>query len=212
MIAETYFDLSEYEQNYDRLKNEFVDSYIDNDVESFNDLQIEWYEKCLKNTELEWTVNFDGDIGWFPKVFSNDGVVVWEVIEKIKNKNGGMNPTVAQNLSVSFCKILKFLKNIPNKPSGEFTAARVMLYHFVLQEAKLAPPFPHRGKGKALKDLSLQYGVSSDNLKKKFNVIMPSDGKSGYGIEDAKMVREYIMNNNPSALPTFENMTKHIFI
>lgn len=211
MNTETFFTLGEYKQNYDKLRIEFVEAYEDNDEEEFISLQLEWYQKCSLNTELEWTV-FDGDIGWFPKVFFNDNVLIWEVIEKFRNEKGGMNPTVAQNLSVSFGKILKFLNQRLIKPESKFTAARAMLYHFVLQEAKLEPPFPDGSKGKALESLSIRYRISKDNLKNKYNDIMPSDGKRGYNKEDAKVVRDLIIANNPTALPTFENITKHLLI
>lgn len=211
MNTEIFFTLAEYKQNYDKLKTEFVKAYEDNDEEEFISLQIEQYQKCSLNTELEWTV-FDGDIGLFPKVFFNDNVVIWKVIEKLRNENGGMNQTAAQNLSVSFGKILKFLNQKLMKPKSKFTAARAMLYHFVLQEAKLEPPFPDGSKGKALESLSIRYGISKDNLKNKYNDIMPSDGKRGYNKEDAKMVRDLIITNNPTALPSFENITKHLLI
>ena len=44
MITETYFTLTEYKKNYDRLRDEFVNSYEDNDEEEFISLQIEWYQ------------------------------------------------------------------------------------------------------------------------------------------------------------------------
>lgn len=211
MSQETFFTLTEYKENYERLKGLFIDAYMDNDEEEFISLQIDWYQRCLENTKLEH--GFAGDtIGWFPKSILDGNGVIWEVNEKIRNENGGIDQTIAQNLSVSFGKIIKFLNQKLNQPKSNLSAARAMLYHFVLQEAKLEPPFPDGGKGKALEKLSNRYGLSKDNLKNKYNDIMPSDGKRGYNKEDAEVVREFIRVNNPAALPTFENITKHILL
>ena len=209
MSTETFFTLAKYKQNYDRLRDEFVDAYEDNDEEEFISLQIEWYQRCLENTRLER--GFVGDtIGWFPKSILDGNGVVWEVNEKIRNENGGIDQIAAQNLSVSFGKILNFLKQELNKPKAKLTAAGAMLYHFVLQKSKLEPFFPDGGKKKAIESLTLRYGLSYDNLKNKYNVIMPSDGKRGYSKKDAEAVRNLIITHNPTALTTFENITKHI--
>ena len=65
---------------------------MDNDEEEFISLQIEWYQRCLKNTELKCDC-FAGDtIGWFPKVLLRMEGVIWEVNEKIRNENGGIDP------------------------------------------------------------------------------------------------------------------------
>lgn len=211
MNQEIFFTLAEYKQNYERLKNEFVDAYVDNDEEEFISSQVEWYQRCLDNTILEFGIIADS-IGWETKAVKSLKGIVAVVNKKIRNERGGIIKETAQNLNVSFGKIVKFLKKKLNEPIPELTAARAMLYHFILQEAKLEPPFPDGRKEKALETLSIRYGISKDNLKKKYNIIMPSDGKRGYNKEDSKMVRELIRINNPTALPKFENITKHILI
>ncbi len=210
MNQEIFFTLADYKQNYERLKNEFVDAYVDNDEEEFISSQVDWYQRCLDNTILKHGILGDS-IGWDTKAKFSPERFVGVVDKKIRNERG-LDQEAIQNLNVSFGKIVKFLKKKLNVPIPELTAARAMLYHFILQEAKLEPPFPDGRKEKALETLSIRYGLSKDNLKKKYNIIMPSDGKSGYNKEDSKIVRELIRINNPVALPVFENITKHILI
>jgi len=211
MIEEIFFTLTEYKRNYERILNEFVNAYEDNDEDEFISLQTELYQKCLETAKIER--GFAGDtIGWFPKSLLNGNGVIWKVDEKIRDKNGDIDRTVAQNLSVSFGKILKYLKGEAVKPKTDFSATKAMLYHYVLQEAKLEPPFPDGGKEKALENLSKRYGFSKDNLKKKYNSILRSGGKRGYKQGDAVAVLEFITTNNPSAMPTFKNITEHVLI
>ena len=214
MNTEIFFTLAEYKQNYDKLKNDFINAYIDNDEEEFIALQTEWYQRCLDNTILEHGILADS-VCWDTKaMFTGEGFV--KVVDNIvRNERGGVIKETAQNLNVSFKKILKFLKKKSDTPvtkiGAEISAAQVMLYHYTLQEAKLEPPFPDGGKEKALETLSMRYGFSRDNLKKKYNVIMRG-GKKGYSKDDAKKVQELIKNNYPTALPLFQDITKHILI
>lgn len=214
MSREIFFTLSEYKQNYERLKNKFIDAYIDNDEEEFIERQIQLYILCLKNTVTE--VQLRGDTIVNDTVPSVTGVeFVHEVDQKIRNERGVILPEVCQNLNVSFSKIVKFLQekeNLPKDKGGaELSAAQAMLYHYILQEANLEPEFPVGGKIKALESLSLRYGPSANNLKKKYNVIRRG-AKRGYDEEDALIVRELIIKNHPTVLPLFQDMTKHILI
>lgn len=214
MNTETFFTLAEYKSNFERMKENFVDSYIDNDEEEFIAIQTEWYQRCLENTKIEHGFLADG-VGWDTAAMLTGENFVWEVDKKVRTKEGGINKEVASNLNISFKKILKFLKKKSNTPltkiGTELSAAQAMLYHYILQEAKLEPPFPDGGKEKALETLGLHYGFSKDNLKKKYNVIMRG-GKRGYSEDDAKKVRDLIKNNYPAALPLFQDITKHILI
>ncbi len=213
MNTETFFTLGEYKQNYDKLKTEFVEAYEDNDEEEFISLQIEWYQKCSLNTELEWTVSFDGDIDWFPKVFFNDSIIMWEVIEKIRNDNGGMNPTYAQNLNVSFKKILNFLNLKQEKVTlvrdiGKPFAAQWALYHYFLQQSNIMPPFQE--KLNEIKTLAKEYRIGWKNFEMKYNVINNSQGLEGYTEKDVKTVILLLKENFPSLIPEFEKLTLHV--
>ncbi len=212
MITETFFTLTEYKSNFERMKKEFVDAYIDNDDEEFLELQTEWYQKCLENTKIEYGILADG-VGWDTAAMLTSENFVWEVDNKIRKKEGGINKDVASNLNISFKKILKFLQEKENPPKenggDELSAAQAMLYHYILQEANLEPEFPVGGKIKALETLSLRYGPSTHNLKKKYNVIRRG-AKRGYSEEDALIVRQLIIRNHPNVLPLFQDMTKHI--
>ena len=214
MNTRTFFTLGEYKQNYEKLKTEFVEAYEDNDEEEFLELQTEWYQRCLENTKIEYGILADG-VGWDTVAMMTGENLVWEIDKKVRTKEGGMNKEVAANLNISFKKILKFLKKKSDSPltkiGAELSAAQAMLYHYILQEAKLEPPFPDGGKEKALETLGLRYGFSKDNLKKKYNVIMRG-GKRGYSEDDAIKVRELIKNNYPSAFTIFQDITKHILI
>ena len=212
MNIETFFTLGEYKQNYDKLKTEFVEAYEDNDEEEFISLQIEWYQKCSLNTELEWTV-FDGDIGWFPKVLFNDKVAIWKVIEKFRNKNGGMNQTDAQNLNVSFKKILNLLNLKQEKVKyvrdiGKPSASQWSLYHYFLQKSNIMPPFQE--KLKEIKALSKDYGIGWKNFEMKYNVINNSQGLEGYTEKDVKTVILLLKENFSSHIPEFEKLTLHV--
>ena len=213
MSQEIFFTLDDYEQNYERLKKEFVDAYIDNDEEVFISLQVEWYEKCLENTILEYGIIADS-IGWETKALRSHKGIVGVVDKKIRNDRGWINKETAQNLNVSFKKILKFLKEELNTPkpknNAELKAVQAMLYHFVLQDAKIEPKFLPGSKGKALDKLSSRYGLSQTNLKNKYNLLLTSDGKKGYTKDDAIKVRDLLMISHPTALNSFEVMTKHI--
>ena len=212
MNTKTFFTLSEYKQNYDKLRTEFVEAYEDNDEEEFLELQTEWYQRCLENTKIEHGILADG-VGWDTAAMMTGENFVWEVDKKVRTKEGGINKDVASNLNISFKKILKFLKekeNPPKKNCGdELSAAQAMLYHYILQEANLEPEFPAGGKIKALETLSLRYGPSTNNLKKKYNVIRRG-AKQGYNEEDALIVRKLIIRSHPNVLPLFQDMTKHI--
>jgi len=214
MSTETFFTLAEYKKNYDRIKNEFINAYIDNDEEEFIALQTEWYQRCLKNTILKVGIVADCiRLDTEAMITGEDFVKV--VDNKVRNERGEVFMETAENLKVSFSKILKFLKIKSDTPltnnGAKLSAAQAMLYHYILQEAELEPEFPMGGKEKALESLSLRYGPSMSNLKKKYNVIMRG-GKRGYSEDDAKKVLELIKNTCPSALPLFQDITKHILI
>jgi hypothetical protein len=212
MGQETFFTLSEYKENYERLKGVFIEAYVDNDEEEFISLQIEWYQRCLDNTKLKH--GFAGDtIGWFPKSLLDGNGVIWEINEKIRNEDGGIDQIAAQNLSVSFKKILTFLqllqeKTISAKDPGKPSAAQWALYHYYLQKNNILPPFHE--KLKEIKALSKEYGIGWKNFEMKYNVINNSQGLEGYSEGDVKRVLLLLNDNFPSLIPEFEKLTLHV--
>ncbi len=211
MNTEIFFTLAEYKQNYDKLKNDFINAYIDNDEEEFIERQIQFYVVCLKNTVTK--VQFRGDSMDKDTVPSITGVdFIHEVDLKIRNEKRVVLPEVCQNLNVSFSKIVKFLQeklNVPKAKFKEISAIQAMLYHYVLQEVNIEPDFPPGAKEKALETLSLKYGISKSSLKKKYNVLLKSGGKEGYSEEDAIKVRNLLRDSYPTALNSFEDITKY---
>lgn len=207
MITQTYFTLAEYKQNYDRLLNEFVEAYEDNDEGEFIPLQIEWYQKCLENTKLEWGLVGD-TIGWLPKILVNGNGVIWEVNEKIRNENGGIDPTAAQNLSVSFGKIIHFLLQ-KKEPTAQIAQAQLALYYYILHDQKLVPRFQR--KVKEIEELSAQYGLNAKNFQLKYNEISNTKGQEGYSKVDVDVVKQLLKKNYPSVLDFLEELTEHIY-
>ncbi len=211
MNTEIFFTLAEYKKNYDKLKNDFINAYIDNDEEEFIERQIQLYVVCLKNTVTK--VQFRGDSMDNDTVPSVTGVdFIKEVDLKIRNERRVVLPEVCQNLNVSFSKIVKFLQeklNVPKAKFKEISAIQAMLYHYVLQEVNVEPDFPPGAKEKALETLSLKYGISKSSLKKKYNVLLKSGGKEGYSEEDAIKVRNLLRDSYPTALNAFEDITKY---
>jgi hypothetical protein len=137
---------------------------------------------------------------------------IHEVDLKIRNEKRVVLPEVCQNLNVSFSKIVKFLQeklNVPKAKFKEISAIQAMLYHYVLQEVNIEPDFPPGAKEKALETLSLKYGISKSSLKKKYNVLLKSGGKEGYSEEDAIKVRNLLRDSYPTALNSFEDITKY---
>lgn len=211
MNTEIFFTLAEYKKNYDKLKNDFINAYIDNDEEEFIERQIQLYVVCLKNTVTK--VQFRGDSIDKDTVPSVTGVdFINEVDLKIRNERRVVLPEVCQNLNVSFSKIVKFLQeklNVPKAKFKEISAIQAMLYHYVLQEVNIEPDFPPGAKEKALETLSFKYGISKSSLKKKYNVLLKSGGKEGYSEEDAIKVRNLLRDSYPTALNSFEDITKY---
>lgn len=206
MITETYFTLSEYKQNYDRLKDEFVNAYIDNDEEEFISLQVAWYQRCLENTTLEHGVIGD-TIGWFPKSALNGNGVILEVNEKISSGNGVINQIAAQNLSVSFSKIIRFLLK-KDEPKAKLSQAQLALYYYILHDQKLVPRFQR--KVKEIEELSAQYGLNAKNFQLKYNEISNTDCQEGYSKDDVNVVKQLLEKNYPSAVQFLEERTKNI--
>lgn len=213
MQTETFYTLSEYKLNYKRLLNEFMSAYEDNDAEGFISLQIQWYQKCLENTKLASGVFLDG-MGLRTKPMMSNEDYLWEVNEKIKNESGMVDKHLAQNLNISFSKIISFLENVVEPKSTnnfQLSAAQAILFHYVLQEAKLEPQFPAREKGKCLEELAKRYGGSPGGLKKKYNLFL-KDRNKAYSEEDAIIVQQLIKISHPKLLPKFRDITKHYLI
>lgn len=206
MSTQTYFTLFEYKQNYDRLKDEFIDAYVDNDEEAFLALQMEWYQKCLENTQLEHDIAGDS-IGWFPRSLLNGNGVIWEVNEKIRNENGGIDREAAQNLSVSFSKIIQFLMQ-KNEPARKLSQAQLALYYYILHDQKLVPRFQR--KVKEIEELTEPYGLNPKNFQLKYNEISNTKGQEGYSKADVYVVKQLLEENYPSALQFLEDLTRHI--
>lgn len=207
MTTQTYFTLAEYKQNYDRLRDEFIDAYVDNEEEEFISLQIEWYQKCSENTKLAWGLVGDS-IGWYPKILENGNVLIWEVNEKIRNKDGEIDQTAAQNLSVSFGKIIRFLLQ-KKEPAPQLAQAQLALYYYILHDQKLVPRFQR--KVKEIEELSAQYGLNAKNFQLKYNDISNTKGQEGYSKDDVEVVRQLLEKNYPSALDFLEELTQHIY-
>src|SRR5680860_1533729 len=170
MNQEIFFTLAEYKQNYERLRNEFIDAYVDNDDEEFISSQVEWYQRCLDNTILEFGIIADS-IGWETKAIKSLEGIVGVVNKKIRNERGGIIKETAQNLNVSFKKIIEFLEEksleLIKKGKQGHSAAQWALYHYILQESKIKPAFNY--KTKELEELSILYGRSAKNLEMRYN-------------------------------------------
>ena len=212
MNQEIFFTLAEYKQNYERLKNEFVDAYVDNDEEEFISSQVEWYQRCLDNTILEFGIIADS-IGWETKAIKSLEGIVGVVNKKIRNERGVIIKETAQNLNVSFKKILKFLekeKQNARKVEGPTSQAQWALYHFILQECGIKPRFQNREK--EILDLAKEYGVGMKNLQLKYNKIFYSTGnREGYTENDVHVVKLLLERNYPEAIPQLIILTKHVF-
>ena len=207
MTTQTYFTLAEYKQNYDRLRDEFIDAYVDNEEEEFISLQIEWYQRCSENTKLAWGLVGDS-IGWYPKILENGNGLIWEVDEKIRNKDGEIDQTAAQNLSVSFGKIIRFLLQ-KKEPKVELTQGQLALYYYILHEKKLVPRF--QKKVKEIEELATQYNLGPKNFQLKYNEISKAKGQEGYSKVDVDIVRQLLEKNYPSALDFLEELTQNIY-
>jgi len=212
MNQEIFFTLAEYKQNYERLKNEFVDAYVDNDEEEFISSQVEWYQRCLDNTILEFGIIADS-IGWETKAVKSLKGIVAVVNKKIRNERGGIIKETAQNFNVSFKKILKYLekeKQNACKIEGPTKQVHWALYHFILQECRLKPRF--QNKAKEILDLAKEYGVGMKNLQLKYNKIFYSKGnREGYTEDDVRAVKLLLEKNYPEAVPQLIKLTKHVF-
>jgi hypothetical protein len=211
MNQEIFFTLAEYKQNYERLKNEFIDAYVDNDDEEFISSQVEWYQRCLDNTILEFGIIADS-IGWETKAIKSLEGIVGVVNKKIRNERGGIIKETAQNLNVSFKKILKYLekeKQNTSKVEGSPTQVQWALYHYILQECKLKPRFQH--KVKEISNLAEEYGIGYKNLQLKYNQISNSGGQEGYTEDDVLAVKLILERNYPKAIPKLNILTQHIF-
>ncbi|MFV8224782.1 hypothetical protein [Christiangramia aquimixticola] len=210
MIDEIFFTLTEYKRNYEKIKNDFVNAYEDNDEDEFISLQTEWYQKCLETAKIDR--GFAGDtIGWFPKSLLNGDGVIWKVYEKIRKENGEIDRMVAQNLCISFGKILKFLKTRETEAISEkdikTTAAQWALYYYFLQENKIMPPFHE--KTSEIKALAKEYKIGWKNFEMKYNAINNSRGLEGYSNKDIQAVLILLKNDYPSLIPQFEKMVFH---
>lgn len=215
MSTETFFTLAEYKQNFDRLNKEFINAYVDNDEEEFISLQTDWYQKCLKNTILEHGIVADS-VGMFTKAIISGEGYVRIVDEKVRSENGIINPEVAQNLNVSFTKIIKFLRNRDqNRTQNSYqssstpTQSQWALYHYILQESRIKPRFQQ--KVKEITDLAEKYGVGFKNLQLKYNQIDHSGGQEGYTEIDVNVVEKLLAKKYPSAIPNLKKITQHVF-
>ena len=207
MTTETFFTFAEYKENYTTLKNEFVDAYVDNDEGDFISLQIEWYQRCLENTKLDYGIVADS-VGWDTKAMITGEGFVGVVDRKIRNDNGGIDQTAAQNLNVSFSKIIRFLLQ-KKEPIAKLTQAQLALYYYILHEQKLVPRFQH--KIKEIEELTELYGLHPKNFQLKYNEISNSNGQEGYSKNDVDVVRQLLEKNYPSAIPFLEKLTQHIY-
>jgi len=212
MNNETYFSLAEYKLNFERLKSDFVNSYIDNDEKEFISRQIKWYETCLKNTVLERLIGGDCIMIDTRPRLTKKGYIL-EVDEKIRNEAGTVNPETCQNLNVSFKKIVEFLEEksleLIKKGKQGHSAAQWALYHYILQESKIKPAFNY--KTKELEELSILYGRSAKNLEMRYNEISNSKGLEGYSQKDVIIVEDLLIENYPSAILELKKITQNIF-
>lgn len=207
MMRETFFTLAEYKQNYDRLKKEFVDAYIDNDEDEFIQRQIEWYKICLKNTIAGR--QFRGDTITYDTEPSITGEnFVREVDLRIRNERGVIIAEVCQNLNVSFGKIIRFLLQ-KKQPTAQLSQAQLALYYYILHDQKLVPRFQR--KIKEIEELSAQYGLHPKNFQLKYNEISNTKGQEGYSKDDVDVVKQLLEKNYPSALKFLEELTQHIY-
>lgn len=212
MSTETFFSQGEYKKNYDRIKNEFINAYIDNDEEEFIALQTEWYQRCLKNTILEVGIVADCiGLDTIAMISGEDFVKV--VDNKVRNERGEVCRQVAQNLNVSFKKIIKFLQH--QKEGGQplnklrTTATQFALFHFTLQKCEIKPRFQE--KVKEIEALTKEYGTGAKNFQIRYNEINNSGGLEGYSMKDVVAVKKLLIEKYPKAVSYFDKLTIHIF-
>ena len=114
----------------------------------------------------------------------------------------------AQNLSVSFSKIIRFLLQ-KNKPTAKLSQAQLALYYYILHDQKLVPRFQH--KIKEIEELTAQYGLHPKNFQLKYNEISNTKGQEGYSKDYVDVVSQLLERNYPSALQFLEELTQHIY-
>lgn len=211
MNHDIFFTLAEYKENYERLKKEFVNAYVDNDEEEFISLQTEWYKRCVENTIVECGIIADY-VGWDTKArISGEGFV--SVVDKrIRNERGGVNMEAAQNMNVSFGKIIKFLRlqneNVWKNNKENVTATQWALYFFILHKCKFKPYFQE--KVKEIEVLSMELGLGAKNFQMKYNEINNKEGLEGYSQKDVVVVEQLLKRDYPAAIPRFKDITLHI--
>lgn len=134
------------------------------------------------------------------------------VDNEVRNESGWLVKETAQNLNVSFKKILKYLGKEKHKfkiVEGEPTQVQWALYHFILQECKIKPRFQY--KVKEISILAEEYGVGFKNLQLKYNQINNSGGQGGYADDDVNVVEKLLEKNYPTAIVKLRELTKHVF-
>lgn len=206
---ETFFTKKDYQNNYERLKNEFIEAYVDNDETEFIAQQIKWYEACRANTVIEVIIWGGAVIEDTLPSIKGEGIV-GEVDTKIRKETGSIDPTKCQNFNVSFRKIIEFLRE---KKKGERragpSATQWALYHYTLQKCKIRPMF--QNKKEEFAELSTEYGKSHKNLEMRYNKIINSEGQEGYTEADAAVVESLLAEKHPEAIPIFNDLTKQLF-
>ena len=211
MNTEIFFTLTEYKSNFERLKKEFIDAYIDNDDVAFISLEIGLYQRCLENTKVDYGILADG-VGWDTKAMMTGENFVWEVDKKVRTKDGGLNKEIARNLNVSFNKIIDFLheeKINSEKIETDLSACQWALYYYVLQECKLKPRF--KFKVKEIEELSKEFGISPKTFQTKYNLINNSNGLEGYRQVDVDVVEKLMEEKHHNiAVEYLQKLTLHI--
>jgi len=211
MNQETFFTLTEYKENYERLKKEFVNAYVDNDKEEFIFLQVEWYQKCIENTIIEHGIIADS-VGYETKANIRGKGFVGVVDKKIRNERG-FNYEAIQNLNVSFKKIIIYLErqreDLRINENKKMTPTQWALYFYILQKCEIKPRFIE--KLKEIEDLSEKRNINAKNFQLRYNEISKFKGLEGYLEKDAIVVNRLLKEHHPATIPVFEELTKNIF-
>ena len=136
---------------------------------------------------------------------------IYTVTDRIVIDFGEIDQKAAQNLSVSFSKIIRFLENTRKgtEKLDSITPAQLALYYFILHELKLEQRF--KEKIKEIEALSNFYKVNAKNFQLKYNEISRTGGQEGYTTKDVDVVKQLLIIKYPSAVNYLEKLTQHIY-
>lgn len=110
MERKIFFSLEDYKANYEAIKNEFIDAYVDNDEITFISDQINLYKTCKKNSEVITLL-----VGGCLIEDTDANLRGWDIIQevgdaiKINGNRKEIDFEKAKKYTLSFNKIIDYL-------------------------------------------------------------------------------------------------------